>query len=93
VPDARGHGQEPPGDARVEAIGGASGLRKETGQAPIAPAKFYSFTDPEANTREQIQKARSHPWISQEVPIRGFVYDVSTGRLSEVFLDGETATS
>jgi len=67
-------------------------LRKETGQAPIAPARFYSFTDPEKNTREQIQKARSHPWISQEVPIRGFVYDVSTGRLSEVFPDGETAT-
>jgi carbonic anhydrase len=60
-------------------------LRKETGQAPIAPAKFYSFTDAEANTREQIQKARSHPWISPDVPVRGFVYDVSTGRLSEVF--------
>jgi carbonic anhydrase len=60
-------------------------LRKETGQAPIAPAKFYSFTDTEANTREQIQKARSHPWISPDVPIRGFVFDVKTGRLSEVF--------
>jgi carbonic anhydrase len=36
---------------------------------------------------------RSHPWISPEVPIRGFVYDVSTGRLSEVFPDGETVTS
>ena len=35
-------------------------LRKETGRAPIAPARFYSFTDPEANTKEQIQKARSH---------------------------------
>ena len=58
-------------------------LRKETGQAPIAPARFYSFTDAEANTKEQIQKARSHPWISQDVPARGFVYDVSTGRLSE----------
>jgi carbonic anhydrase len=65
-------------------------LRKETGQAPIAPAKFYSFADAEANTREQIHKARSHPWISPEVPIRGFVYDVSTGRLSEVFPDGQT---
>ena len=65
-------------------------LRKETGQAPIAPAKFYSFTDAEANTKEQIQKARSHPWISAEVPVRGFVYDVSTGRLSEVFPDRET---
>jgi carbonic anhydrase len=68
-------------------------LRKETGRAPIAPARFYSFTDPVKNTKEQIQKARSHPWISQEVPIRGFVYDVKTGRLSEVFPDGETVTS
>ena len=40
----------------------------------------------------QIQKARSHPWISPEVPVRGFVYDVSTGRLTEVFADQETAT-
>jgi len=62
-------------------------LRKETGRAPIAPARFYSFTDAEENTKEQIQKARSHPWISEEVPVRGFVYDVDTGRLSEVFPD------
>lgn len=68
-------------------------LRKETGQAPIAPARLYSFTDAVKNTREQTQKARSHPWISQEVPIRGFVYDVSTGRLSEVFPDGETVAA
>ncbi len=67
-------------------------LRKETGQEPIAPARFYSFTDAEENTKEQVQKARSHPWISQDVPVRGFVYDVKTGRLSEVFPDGETAT-
>ena len=68
-------------------------LRKETGRAPIAPAKFYSFTDAEANTKEQIFKARSHPWISPDVPVRGFVYDVHTGRLSEVFADGETGTN
>src|ERR1700733_12042393 len=56
-------------------------LREDTGTAPIAPARFYSFTDVEQNTREQVQKARSHPWISRDVPIRGFVYDVNTGRL------------
>src|SRR5277367_3510909 len=68
-------------------------LRKETGQAPIAPARFYSFTDAEANTKEQIQKARSHPWIAPDIPVRGFVYDVSTGRLSEVLPDREAVTS
>ncbi len=67
-------------------------LRKETGRSPIAPARFYSFTDAEENTREQIQKVRSHPWISQEVPVRGFVFDVDTGRLSEVFADVESVT-
>jgi carbonic anhydrase len=67
-------------------------LRKETGRAPIAPARFYSFTDAEENTKEQIQKARSHPWISPDVPVRGFVYDVHTGQLSEVLPDGDTAT-
>ena len=64
-------------------------LRKETGRSPIAPARFYSFTDAEENTREQIEKVRSHPWISQDVPVRGFVFDVETGRLSEVFADVE----
>jgi carbonic anhydrase len=67
-------------------------LRKDTGMAPIAPARFYSFTDVEQNTREQVQKARSHPWISPEVTVRGFIYDVNSGRLSEVFPEGATVT-
>jgi carbonic anhydrase len=62
-------------------------LRKETGRAVIAPARFFSFTDVEENTREQIQKARSHPWVSPEVPVRGFVFDLDTGRLHEVFVN------
>jgi carbonic anhydrase len=65
-------------------------LRKETGQTPIAPARFYSFTDVEDNTREQMQKARTHPWIPRDVPVRGFIFDVSTGRLSEVPPEPET---
>jgi carbonic anhydrase len=63
-------------------------LRKETGKLPIAPDKFFSFTDAVQNTKEQIQKARSHPWISSDVPVRGFMFDVSNGRLSEVFAEG-----
>jgi carbonic anhydrase len=67
-------------------------LRDETGMSPIAPARFYSFTDAEQNTREQVQKTRSHPWISSDVPVRGFVYDVDTGRLSEVLSDGPSVS-
>jgi carbonic anhydrase len=61
-------------------------LRHETGSSPLAPTDFLSFTDPEANTREQMLKARSHPWISPDVPIRGFIFDVHTGLLTEVFV-------
>ncbi len=66
-------------------------LRNETGKAPIAPARFYSFTDPVQNTREQVQKARSHPWISPEVTVRGFVYDLASRRLSEVLPEATDA--
>jgi carbonic anhydrase len=65
----------------------AETLRKETGNAVIAPDRFYSFTDVEENTREQMQKARAHPWISSDVSVRGFVFDLETGRLHEVFVD------
>jgi carbonic anhydrase len=59
-------------------------LSASTGDASPAPMRFFSYGDPEQNTREQIQKVRSHPWISKDVPVRGFVFDVETGLLREV---------
>jgi carbonic anhydrase len=55
-----------------------------TGDASPAPMRLFSFKDPEQNTREQIRKVRSHPWIAKEVPVRGFIFDVETGRIKEV---------
>jgi carbonic anhydrase len=62
----------------------AARLQRETGQSPVVPARFFTFTDLEENVREQIRKARSHPWIPESLPVRGFIYDVDTGRLTEV---------
>src|SRR5262245_43376511 len=59
-------------------------LQRETGKAAEAPAHFYAFADLETNVREQIQKVKSHPWIPDHVSVRGFVYDVKTGKLNEV---------
>jgi carbonic anhydrase len=59
-------------------------LSASTGDASPAPMRFFSYKDPEANTREQIKKVRSHPWISKDVPVRGAIFDVNTGRLREV---------
>ena len=59
-------------------------LSASTGDPSPAPMRFFSFKDPEKNTREQIKKVRSHPWISKDVPVRGFIFDVDTGMLREV---------
>jgi carbonic anhydrase len=55
-----------------------------TGDASPAPMRFFSYRDPEENTREQIRTVRSHPWIAKDVPVRGFVLNMETGLLSEV---------
>ena len=44
---------------------------------------FHAFPDLEANLREQVARIRSHPWI-KDVPIRGLIYDVESGRLRKV---------
>jgi carbonic anhydrase len=62
----------------------AARLRQATGKQAEAPAHFHGFGDLEENVREQIRTLRSHPWIPATIPVRGFVYDVDTGRLSEV---------
>jgi carbonic anhydrase len=59
-------------------------LSAATGDSSPAPIRFYAYTDPVEHTREQIKKVRSHPWISKDVPVRGFVFDMETGLLSEV---------
>src|SRR3954464_13871796 len=55
-----------------------------TGDPSPAPLRFFSYKDPEQNAREQIERVRSHPWIAKDVPVRGFVFDMKTGLLSEI---------
>ena len=55
-----------------------------TGDASPAPMRFFSYKDPEQNTREQMKIVRSHPWIAKDVPVRGFIFDVATGAITEV---------
>jgi carbonic anhydrase len=62
----------------------AERLERESGQAAVAPIHFHSFKDIEANVRQQVSRIRNHPWIPEQITVRGFVYDVKTGRLHEV---------
>jgi len=59
-------------------------LTEKMGTGASEPTHFYAFDDLEANVREQIVRVKSHPWIPKHIPVRGFIYDVKTGRLSEV---------
>ena len=58
-----------------------------TGDTTPAPMRLFSFKDTDDHTKEQIMKVRSHPWIGKDIPVRGFVFDVDTGRLREVKID------
>lgn len=59
-------------------------LAEKTGAVAIEPAHFYAFDDLEQNVRQQVQRVKSHPWIPNQLPVRGFIYDVKTGKLTEV---------
>jgi carbonic anhydrase len=57
-------------------------LESETGQRPEWDANC--FDDLEGDVRESIARIRSSPFIPNKDSIRGFVYDVQTGRLNEI---------
>lgn len=59
-------------------------LEKESGTAVVEPVHFYAFPDVKENVRRQIQRLKAHPWIPERIPVRGFVYDVKTGKLEEL---------
>jgi carbonic anhydrase len=62
-------------------------LATSTGDASPSPMRFFSYKDPEQHAREQIKMVTSHPWIGKDVAVRGVVFDMETGLLTEV---GET---
>jgi carbonic anhydrase len=57
-------------------------LREDTGAEPPWPAG--AFTDLDDDVRESIARITASPFIPRTDAVRGFVYDVETGRLREV---------
>jgi carbonic anhydrase len=60
----------------------AEKLQEETGETPEWSAQ--AFPDLDGNVRESIDKIKSSPFIPNKDSIRGFVYEVETGKLREV---------
>jgi carbonic anhydrase len=57
-------------------------LQQETGIKPEWAAE--AFEDLEEDVRPSIARIKASPFIPRKNAVRGFVYDVATGELSEV---------
>jgi carbonic anhydrase len=58
--------------------------RASTGQTAAVPADFHAFHDLRANVKQQVETVKAHPWLPKSMPVRGFIYDVKSGKLTEV---------
>jgi carbonic anhydrase len=59
-----------------------SSIEKETGIRPTWSAK--DFSDLDEDVRQSIRRIKASPFIPRTESVRGFVFDVATGSLSEV---------
>jgi len=57
-------------------------IERETGVRP--PFALEAFSDLDADVRQSIARITTSPFILKKSSIRGFVYDVRSGRLREV---------
>lgn len=60
----------------------ADQIEADTGVRP--PFVLESFGDLEGNVRESIERIKTNPFVPHKDAVRGFVYEVETGRLREV---------
>jgi len=57
-------------------------IHEETGIRP--PFAFEAFPDLEADVRQSIARVKASPFLTHKQVVRGFVYEVETGRLREI---------
>jgi carbonic anhydrase len=62
-------------------------IKEDTGIRP--PFSLEAFPDAEDDVRQSIARIKASPFIPHRDSLRGFVYDVATGRLNEVAADRE----
>lgn len=60
----------------------AASIEADTGQKPTWAAQ--AFGDLEADVRQSIAQVKASPFLVSTDQVRGFVFDVATGRLAEV---------
>jgi carbonic anhydrase len=66
-------------------------LEDHTGVCPVEPVQFHTFKDLEDNVTTQVHRIQHHPYLS-DVTVRGFIYDVKSGQLTEVLGENPRAS-
>ncbi|OBA78726.1 carbonate dehydratase [Mycobacterium sp. 1164966.3] len=59
-------------------------IQEETGVKP--PWAAEAFPDAEEDVRQSLRRIENSPFVNKHVSLRGFVFDVATGKLNEVTL-------
>ncbi|MFC4001899.1 beta-class carbonic anhydrase [Prauserella oleivorans] len=57
-------------------------IEREVGIKPPWPAE--AFSDVEADVRQSVARIKASPFVPKRDSVRGFVFDVATGKLTEV---------
>jgi carbonic anhydrase len=61
---------------------------RDEGAGPGSPegafVDWLTIDDQEESVRADVQRIRTHPLVPADIPIHGYLYDVTTGRLAEV---------
>jgi carbonic anhydrase len=64
-------------------------IEQETGIRP--PFALEAFSNLEDNVRQSIARIKASPFVPRKEKIRGFVFDVNSGRLNEVAVEAAAA--
>ena len=59
-------------------------IQEETGVKP--PWAAEAFPDPAEDVRQSLRRIENSPFVNKHVSLRGFVFNVATGKLEEVTL-------
>jgi carbonic anhydrase len=60
------------------------GIQEETGVKP--PWSGEAFPDLAEDVRQSLRRIQNSPFVTKHVSLRGFVFDVATGKLEEITL-------
>jgi carbonic anhydrase len=66
---------------------------RDTGAGPGSSegefVDWLTIRDQAESVRADVRRIRSHPLVARDIPVHGYLYDVTTGRLAEVSVPAE----